>query len=83
MLKYENFIIKNYGGKDDFMSYHKQYSPREFKRILRDNGFILHRTNGDHQIYYKDGKHISIPARRCNRMLCQRLIKEYGLNVNL
>lgn len=63
------------------MSSLKQYNPREFRRILWDNGFILHRTNGDHLVYYKNGRHISIPARRCNKMLCQRLIKEYGLIV--
>ena len=66
------------------MSLYKQYSPRQFRRILRNNGFTYIRSNGDHDIYENgSGKHISIPATRTNKMLCRRLIKENGLVVDI
>lgn len=66
------------------MSLYKQYSTRQFRKILRNNGFTYIRSNGDHDIYENGtGKHISIPATRTNKMLCMRLIKENGLVVDL
>ncbi len=57
-----------------------QYTFREFVGILRFNGYELKRTKGDHYIYVKDGRHISI-NRRPNACVCQRLIKENGLKL--
>lgn len=57
----------------------KIYTPREFACLLRSNGFNYDRTKGDHVIYYKEGRHISFTVRNLNRMVVQRLIKEYNL----
>lgn len=63
---------------------YRQYSPRQFRRILRDNGFYYIRSSGDHDIYEnKNGVHISIPCNRTNKMLVRRLIKENNLVVDL
>ena len=55
-----------------------QYSFREFTGILKYNGYELARTSGDHYIYIKDGKHISI-NRKPKGCVCRRLIKENNL----
>ena len=38
----------------------KQYTQREFIRVVKKNGFHYNRHSGDHAIYVKDGKHISV-----------------------
>ena len=38
-----------------------QMKYREVKRILKDNGWAINRYSGDHTIFIKDNKHISIP----------------------
>ena len=66
------------------MSLYKQYSPRQFRRILRNNGFVYTRSSGDHDIYKNgNGEHISIPANKTNKMLVRRLIKENNLVVDI
>lgn len=57
----------------------KIYSSREFACLLRNNGYSYDRTKGDHIIYMKNGKHISFTHKHLNRMVVQRLIKEYNL----
>lgn len=59
------------------------YSVRDFRKILKTNGYALQRTKGDHEIWTKDGRHISIPnnAKCINVMLTRRLIKENNLKV--
>lgn len=58
------------------------YKRKDFVRILRYNNFVYERTNGDHDIYVRDGVHISIPYQTdLNRMLTRRLIKEYKLKI--
>lgn len=40
----------------------RQYTSREFIKIVEFNGFYYNRHNGDHAIYVNDkGRHISIP----------------------
>lgn len=57
----------------------RQWTYREFCKMLRGNGFYLDRKNGDHSIYVNDsGRHISIPLR-VNACVAQRLIKENNL----
>ena len=59
----------------------KQYTQRTFIKIVQKNGYTYSRHNGDHAIYVKDGKHISIP----HKLVCviaRRLIKENKLNIN-
>ena len=60
------------------MTYNKRY----VQRILRDNGWNLHRCKGSHMIYKNYiGEHLTISAHKCNKMITQRLIKQYGLVV--
>lgn len=59
----------------------KQWTHREFIKVLKYNGFIYNRHNGDHAIYIKEGRHISIP-QKLNSVIARRLIKEYKLSIN-
>ena len=60
----------------------RQYTSREFIRIVEKNGFYYSRNNGDHSIYVNDkGEHISIPHRLAC-IIARRLIKENNLIVN-
>lgn len=57
----------------------KQYTQREFIRIVKNNGFQYNRHNGDHAIYVNDkGRHISIP-KNLECVIARRLIKENNL----
>lgn len=61
----------------------RQYTSREFIRIVKFNGFWYNRNNGDHAIYVNDkGRHISIP-KNLECVIAQRLIKENSLEVNI
>lgn len=60
----------------------KNYSAKEFEKLLSDNGWTYDHQTGDHKIYYKNGKHVSVPIRKKNPMLFRRLIKENGLEVD-
>lgn len=60
------------------MRTNKVYNYREFTKILQKNEFVLKRYSGDHAIFVRDGRHISV-AKRLNRMICERLIKENNL----
>lgn len=55
---------------------------REFVPILRKNGYTKARTNGSHFVYINrtTHKHISV-NKDLNRMVRERLIKEYCLEV--
>lgn len=57
----------------------KVYTSREFATLLKKNGYRYDHSTGDHNIYRKDGRHISFPAKDLNRMVARRLIKEYNL----
>lgn len=61
----------------------RQYTSREFIKIVEFNGFYYNRHNGDHAIYVNDkGKHISIP-KNLESVIARRLIKENNLEVNI
>lgn len=61
----------------------RQYTSREFIKIVEFNGFYYNRCKGDHAIYVNDnGKHISIP-RNLECVIARRLIKENNLEVNI
>lgn len=61
----------------------KQYTSREFIRIVEFNGFYYDRHNGDHAIYVNDkGRHISIP-NHLECVIARRLIKENNLEVDI
>lgn len=58
---------------------YKVYSFKEFSRLLKDNGYALLRTNGDHYIYGNNsGDKITINCN-LNPMVARRLIKEHNL----
>jgi predicted RNA binding protein YcfA (HicA-like mRNA interferase family) len=59
----------------------RQYTQREFIKVVRANGFCYKRSRGDHSIYYNErGRHISIP-RNLKCVIARRLIKENSLKV--
>lgn len=60
----------------------KQWTHKEFVRVLRLNGFSYSRHNGDHAIYVnKNGRHVSIPhTLQC--VIARRLIRENNLITN-
>ncbi len=60
----------------------KVYNSREVKQILKKNGWEPHHQRGSHIIYRnKRGEHLVISECKCNRMIVQRLIKQYNLVV--
>lgn len=57
----------------------RQYTSREFIKIVEFNSFYYSRHNGDHAIYVNDkGRHISIP-KNLECVIARRLIKENNL----
>ena len=61
----------------------RQYTSREFIKIVKFNVFYYNRHNGGHAIYVNDkGKHISIP-KNLESVIARRLIKENNLEVNI
>ena len=61
----------------------RQYTRREFIRIVERSGFYYDRNNGGHAIYVNNkGKHISIP-HKLECVIALRLIKENNLNINI
>ena len=61
----------------------RQYTQREFIKIVVKNGFHYSRHNGDHAIYINDeGRHISIP-KNLECVIARRLIKENNLDLNI
>lgn len=58
------------------------YNKKDIQRILKDNGWIFHHYKGSHAIYRNEkGQHLTIGLCKCNKMIMQRLIKEYDLKV--
>ena len=59
----------------------KEYTFRDFRALLRRNGYMFDRYSGDHVIFTNDANTISIPyhGKSLNRMLTLRLIKENNL----
>ena len=61
----------------------KQYTQREFIKLVVSNGFYYDRHNGDHAIYLNnEGRHISIP-KNLECVIARRLIKENNLDLNI
>ena len=59
----------------------KTWTPREFETLLKKNGYVYSRCNGDHKIYKGKRGTISFNVRGngLNRMVARRLIKEFEL----
>lgn len=61
----------------------KQWTSREFLRMLRKNGYTYSRHKGDHHIYVSEGgRHISVP-QKLECVIARRLIREYNLDITL
>ena len=62
----------------------KDWSVKEFQKLLRINGYTYTRAAGSHLIYTKEGckQHIAIPATNLNMMVARRLIKENNLDTS-
>ena len=61
----------------------RQYTLREFIKIVEFNSFYYNRHNRDHIVYVNDkGRHISIP-KNLKSVIARRLIKENNLEVNI
>lgn len=61
----------------------KQFTHREFVRVVVANGFYYNRQSGDHAIYLNEkGRHISIPLK-LESVISARLIKENDLITNI
>lgn len=58
----------------------KSYNPREFTRLLMNNGFEKVRHNGDHRIWKRNHEMI-VTDRNMNEMVIRRLIKEHNLQI--
>ena len=55
-----------------------KYSMKKINRILKDNGYRLDRTKGDHYIYKNDKYTISIPMSR-NDLILRREFKRCNI----
>ena len=61
----------------------RQWTSREFIKVLKKNGYIYSRHSGDHYIYVNEsGRHVSIP-QKLECVIAKRLIKEYNLDIHL
>ena len=61
----------------------RQYTLREFIKIVEFNSFYYNRYNGDHPLYVNDkGRHISIP-KNLKSVIARRLIKENNLVIDI
>lgn len=62
----------------------KVMNAREARKIVKRNGWKLDRVNGSHYIYKHDGvdKILTI-SKNLNRMVWERCVEEYGINLNV
>lgn len=61
----------------------KNFSSREFNRILINNGFELVRKKGDHYIFKRNSDTVTTTngGSGMNIMVARRLIKQYNLAI--
>ena len=59
----------------------RAYSDREFRKILKNNGYERTRSRGDH-LMYSNGQNIIVITPHINKVLALRLIKQNQLAVN-
>ena len=62
----------------------KVYNTREAMKIIRKNGWTLVRTSADHWIYkHPNHPKILTVSQGLNRMVWERLVNEYNLDLNV
>lgn len=59
----------------------KVYTTREIHKLIRNGGWVVKSQKGDHIKYEKNGRTMVVPSTYVNRMLVQRLNKQFGLNL--
>lgn len=61
----------------------KNWTVKDFQKILKNNFYTINRQNGDHQIWTNGINTISIPIckKELNMMLSRRLIKDFNLHI--
>lgn len=72
--------------KKDSKTKMKVMNRREFERILRKNGWIrVNKKAKSSHIFYKhpDNAKLCMIGRNANRMIYERLVGEYDLNLNV
>ena len=58
------------------------YNKRDIQRILKKNGWTPQSQRGSHVKYVNErNEHMSVNVENCNKMVFQRLIKQYDLKV--
>lgn len=61
----------------------RMYKTREARKIAERNGFVLVRCNGDHFYYKKKGNpNTLVISDGLNRMVWERCVKEFNLDLN-
>ncbi len=59
------------------------YNTREARAVAEKNGWYLARTAGDHYIYkHPNSNKILTISMNLNRMVWQRVVREYNLDLN-
>lgn len=61
--------------------FNQQYKPKEFQRVLRNNGWTFVRQRGSHQIWKKGSEVLSVPVVTLKPCISGKLIKAYELAV--
>lgn len=61
------------------MSKVKAYTLKEFRRLMRNNGYKEVSCKGSHFKFEKDGCESIVMNKDPNRMVVRRLVKEHGL----
>ena len=60
----------------------KVYNSREARQVVRRNGYVYEYSRGDHDYFFRGNRRI-IVAKKLNRMIWERVVKEYELNLNI
>lgn len=63
----------------------KEFTPREFEKILLSNGFHFSHASSNHRNYKRDGFPrvitVNFHNRTMNRPMARRLLKECGIKI--
>ena len=82
-MKRTQSVGKSYGKSKTKM---KVYNSREMERILRKNGWYLARKGkSDHMIYKhpEDSRYFILAKKKLNRIVMERCVNEFGLDLNV
>ena len=58
-----------------------QWTTREFRQMLEQNGYCLIREKGSHFLYKNAAGNAIVLNKGINRMVARRLVKKYDLRV--